>query len=39
MIWEGYVAGIGRRGMSIGFWCENKKEREAIRKTSRWVGG
>jgi hypothetical protein len=26
--WVGDVESMGRRGMDIGFWCENQKERE-----------
>jgi hypothetical protein len=27
MRWEGHVARMGRRGMHIGYWWENQKER------------
>jgi hypothetical protein len=26
--WERYVARIGRRGMHVGYWWENQKERD-----------
>jgi hypothetical protein len=28
MRWAGHVAGVGNRGMHIGFWCESRKERD-----------
>jgi hypothetical protein len=28
MRWAGHVARIGRRGMHVGFWWENQKERD-----------
>jgi hypothetical protein len=27
MRWSGYVAQMGRRGMYVGYWWENRKER------------
>jgi hypothetical protein len=27
MRWAGNISGMGRRGMHIGFWLENQKER------------
>jgi hypothetical protein len=27
MRWSGNVAGVGRRGMHIGYWLESQKER------------
>jgi hypothetical protein len=38
MRWAGRVAQMGIRGMHIGYWCENRKER-AVRKTKSYMGG
>jgi hypothetical protein len=28
MRWAGHVAGTGRRGMHVGYWCGSHKERD-----------
>jgi hypothetical protein len=28
MKWAGHVAGLGRRGTLLGYWCKSQKERD-----------
>jgi hypothetical protein len=28
MRWAGHVAGMGRKGKHIGYWCESQKKRD-----------